>query len=369
LAHAPKYQVFISSTFEDLKEERDQVIRAVLEMGHIPVGMEMFSAADDEQWKIIARHIEESDYYAVVVAHRLGSLADGGISYTRKEYEYATSKGIPVLGFVIDEKASWPADLMDSGTGTKKALNDFKTLIRGKPVSFWSNSEDLYGRFSVALMKAITANPREGWVRASSVGGGPEVTAEVVRLSAENAALRQQLVDAKVASETEQNEEIGRTMRTLLNSKRNPSYRYTARGEWQRDAEVSLLTVFRSLGPGMIVESTIDDMARALAMDVRIDKGQRWDIVATNQLKELMADLMTLDLVQPSGRRHAVSDAAEYWSLSSFGQEALKAIHKMALTEQSAAQMDPEEGPDGGKDIESTDTDIETKNEAESLQV
>lgn len=48
-----KYQVFISSTYEDLREERDQVVRAILEMGHIPVGMEMFSAADEEQWKIM----------------------------------------------------------------------------------------------------------------------------------------------------------------------------------------------------------------------------------------------------------------------------------------------------------------------------
>ena len=57
---AVKYQVFVSSTYEDLKIERDVVIKAVLEMGHIPVGMEMFSAADDEQWKVIARHIDES---------------------------------------------------------------------------------------------------------------------------------------------------------------------------------------------------------------------------------------------------------------------------------------------------------------------
>lgn len=136
MAAAPKYQVFISSTFEDLKAERDQVIRAVLEMGHIPVGMEMFSAADDEQWKIIARHIEESDYYAVVAAHRLGSLTEDGVSYTRKEYEYARGRGIPILGFVIDEKASWPADRIDTNSRSQKALQEFKELIREKPVSF-----------------------------------------------------------------------------------------------------------------------------------------------------------------------------------------------------------------------------------------
>ena len=53
-----KYQVFVGSTYEDLKEERSQVIKAILEMGHIPVGMEMFSAGDEQQWKLIARQIE-----------------------------------------------------------------------------------------------------------------------------------------------------------------------------------------------------------------------------------------------------------------------------------------------------------------------
>jgi uncharacterized protein DUF4062 len=56
-----KYQVFISSTYEDLKDERDRVIKAILEMSHIPVGMEMFNAADESQWNIIKRRIEESD--------------------------------------------------------------------------------------------------------------------------------------------------------------------------------------------------------------------------------------------------------------------------------------------------------------------
>jgi hypothetical protein len=44
-----KYQIFLSSTYQDLRDEREQVIKAILEMGHIPVGMEMFSASDEEQ--------------------------------------------------------------------------------------------------------------------------------------------------------------------------------------------------------------------------------------------------------------------------------------------------------------------------------
>src|SRR5687768_4895989 len=97
-----KFQVFVSSTYEDLKDERDQVLKAILEMGHIPVGMELFSAADEEQWELIKRQIDDSDYYLVLIAHRYGSR-DGSVSYTEKEYDYAVSKKIPTLGFIIHD--------------------------------------------------------------------------------------------------------------------------------------------------------------------------------------------------------------------------------------------------------------------------
>src|SRR5687767_14870058 len=108
-----KYQVFVSSTYEDLQQEREQVVKAILEMGHIPVGMEMFSAADEEQWSIIQRHIEASDYYVVIVAHRYGSMVDG-VSYTEKEYDHTVQAGVPALGFIINDAAGWPENRRDT---------------------------------------------------------------------------------------------------------------------------------------------------------------------------------------------------------------------------------------------------------------
>lgn len=35
-----KYQVFVSSTYEDLQEERKKVMEALLQMNCFPVGME-----------------------------------------------------------------------------------------------------------------------------------------------------------------------------------------------------------------------------------------------------------------------------------------------------------------------------------------
>lgn len=87
-----KYQVFLSSTYSDLAEERESIIKAILEMYHIPIGMEMFSAEDEDQWEIIRRTIEVSDYYILVLGLRYGSKTSDGISFTQKEYEYALER-------------------------------------------------------------------------------------------------------------------------------------------------------------------------------------------------------------------------------------------------------------------------------------
>jgi len=53
-----KFQIFISSTYLDLIEERNAVIEAILKIGHILIGMEMFKAEDVDSWEVIKRTIE-----------------------------------------------------------------------------------------------------------------------------------------------------------------------------------------------------------------------------------------------------------------------------------------------------------------------
>lgn len=52
-----KYQVFISSTYEDLKTERQAAISCLLDMNCIPVGMEQFPASSLSQWEYIKKMI------------------------------------------------------------------------------------------------------------------------------------------------------------------------------------------------------------------------------------------------------------------------------------------------------------------------
>ena len=82
-----RYQVFVSSTFADLKDERQKVIQALMEMDCIPAGMELFPAANDEQWEFIKRVIDDCDYYILIIGGRYGSLTSEGISYTEKEFD------------------------------------------------------------------------------------------------------------------------------------------------------------------------------------------------------------------------------------------------------------------------------------------
>jgi Domain of unknown function (DUF4062) len=81
-----KYQVFVSSTYEDLQRERQEVMHALLELDCMPAGMELFPAADEDQWTLIKRVIDECDYYIVIVAGRYGSVGSSGMSYTEMEY-------------------------------------------------------------------------------------------------------------------------------------------------------------------------------------------------------------------------------------------------------------------------------------------
>jgi hypothetical protein len=343
----PKYQIFISSTYEDLRPQRDHVLKAVLEMGHIPVGMEMFSAADEEQWQIIARHIEESDYYVVLIAHRYGSADGTGLSFTRKEYEYALRIGVPALGFILDPTASWPADMVDTGEDAKR-LEDFKTLVLQKPVGFWNSADDLHAKTSIALMKAFTATPRPGWIPASA-GIAPGMTQELSRLSAENSILRLELEQSRQESSTERRSEEAKIARILSSNERVYSYRDVPRSEWQLSEPIQLGQVFAWLAPSMVVEISAVDASGRLAMHCRTDRESKWDIVAMNQVDLVFSDLVALDLVEPSPSRHSVHDNNKYWVLSEQGRAFLKALNRQILegtSDLQAEEIQPEVEPE-----------------------
>lgn len=181
-----KYQVFISSTYVDLIEERRAVMESILKMDCIPAGMELFPAANDEQFEFIKRVIDDCDYYVIILGGRYGSSGSDGIGYTEKEFDYALSKGIPVVSFIHEDPGSIPVKKSDLDPATVSKMAEFRNKVRtGRLVNFWSNKDDLGAKVVIGLIHAIKTNKRPGWNRGGS-RSNEELLQEIDSLRTEN---------------------------------------------------------------------------------------------------------------------------------------------------------------------------------------
>ncbi|MGA9995249.1 MAG: DUF4062 domain-containing protein [Pyrinomonadaceae bacterium] len=162
-----KYQVFVSSTYQDLIEERQHVIHALLELDCIPSGMELFPAADEDQWSLIKSVIDDCDYYLVIIGGRYGSTDSNGKSYTQLEYEYAISTGKPVIGFLHGRPKSLPLDKTEEMNEGRAKLEEFRSLVRKKLCKFWTTPDELRSMVAPSLIYLKKSRPARGWVRAS----------------------------------------------------------------------------------------------------------------------------------------------------------------------------------------------------------
>jgi len=162
-----KYQVFISSTFADLSDERRQILNILLMADCIPAGMENFVATDDEQFNVIKKVIDLCDYYILIIGKRYGSINEKtGISYTEMEYNYAIDKGIPVLVFALDDSIKLPERKIEKDDIKKGKLAEFKNkAMKNRLASVWKDSSDLVGKVAIAIMQAIKEIKRPGWHR------------------------------------------------------------------------------------------------------------------------------------------------------------------------------------------------------------
>ena len=163
-----RYQVFVSSTFIDLVDERREITQALLELDCIPSGMELFPAADEDQWSLIKRVIDDCDYYIVVLAGRYGSVASNGQSYTEMEYRYALARKKPIIGFIYKDKSTLPLERSEKSLEGQNKLSAFEDLVKKKPIRFWSSAAELGSVVSRSVNNLIKTNPSAGWIRGGS---------------------------------------------------------------------------------------------------------------------------------------------------------------------------------------------------------
>lgn len=192
-----KYQVFISSTYTDLIEERKKVQEILLMADCIPAGMEAFVATTEEQFQIIKKVIDFCDYYVLILGKRYGSInPETGLSYTEMEYEYAVSKGVPVLVFALDDSVVVSADKEEKDADSKRKLAVFKEkAMKNRLASIWKDGGDLSGKVAIAITKAKEEIVRPGWMRGDSYS--TESLERIVKLQEENKAMSEEISNLK----------------------------------------------------------------------------------------------------------------------------------------------------------------------------
>jgi hypothetical protein len=206
MAGAIIYTVFVSSTYDDLREERAAVQKALLQLHCMPIGMELFGSADEETWDFIKRQIEDCDYYVVVVADKYGSTADDGVSYTEKEYDYAREIKKPVLAFLHKNRESIPRNKTEQDPEKRSKLEAFVQKISRSPVSFFTVPHDLATQVTVSFAnQRDRRDPRQpgGFIRADQVADlnkdAANLQEKYLILQEENARLRAELEELNTA--------------------------------------------------------------------------------------------------------------------------------------------------------------------------
>lgn len=312
-----KYQVFVSSTYEDLQEERKKVMEALLQMNCFPVGMEYFNASDDSQWEVIKSLIRECDYYVLIVAGRYGSIEEeSGKSYTQKEFEYAVEQGVPVISFVHKHPDSLPAAKYEQESLKREKLEKFKSCIKKKLCKFWENADELSSQVILSLNSLIKSHPRTGWVKADEVSSA-EANKELISLRKENDLLKSKIraLSFQIPEGTERYKQ-GEDKFTIHYTHDYELLSYENEAKIYKK-EVSWNEIFLSISTLLLSPTYENTMYSEMTKNL---SGEHFDII-NDDFQTILIQLMALKLIATDTIK--VDGIYTYWILTEYGKNVM----------------------------------------------
>jgi hypothetical protein len=332
-----RYQVFVSSTFLDLIEERKEVMQALLELDCIPSGMELFQAADEDQWSLIKRVIDDCDYYLVIIGGRYGSISAEGVSFTEMEYRYALESGKPAMAFLHDNPGNIAADKTEDTPEGREKLEKFRALCQQKVVRYWSSPEGLGSVVSRSIIKLIKDRPAVGWVRGDALLA-EDASQEILRLRRRIDELNSKAVQATVAAPEGTAHLLQLTddfpvKAIVMSPQPKASYRTD---KFRFGVTVRLEAILKLIGPYMIDEITerrMDTLVDDSFVDLVYPHLKNSDEIKDRSVSGIEADpstfqeikvqLMALGIITKGDKRRPPSDSNVYWRLTPYGEALL----------------------------------------------
>lgn len=247
-----KLQVFVSSTYTDLIEERQAAVQAILDAGHIPAGMELFKAGNESQLKTIYKWIDESDVYMLILGGRYGSIeSKSGKSYTQLEYEYALSKDIPVFAVILSETflTYKITSLGLTNTMEQKAPDkhqSFKEFVMSKIIREVDDCKDIKIQVHATLSEFMREYDLSGWVRNSNENDTLQLMKDNNALIKENSSLNKQIQKLQEQLNAKSKEQFGNySFDELVKLLKNKEFNLPAKiVKQEKDVKVDALKFF-----------------------------------------------------------------------------------------------------------------------------
>ena len=355
-----RYQVFVSSTYEDLQEERKEVMQALLELDCIPAGMELFPASNDDQWTLIKSVIDDCDYYLLIVGGKYGSTNEDGISYTQMEFEYALETKKPIISFLPKDPDSIPSGKTEKDPQKAEMLEKFKSVAQKKMVQFWTNPDDLGSKVSRSMIKLIKQHPAIGWVRANEITDEKAVQ-EITRLQNENNILKQK-IEKIATSPPEGTERLAQgTDIEYVDVNFDYVYKDSYMGLEMEKINCYLSikytwdSLFRVIAPSLIYECGESELRHILSESVRegfslevelVNKGykptENWYTssvikVTDASFGQILVQFKALGLITLSDKKRSARSSDTYWCLTPYGDYVMTSL--MAIKRQNHSDV------------------------------
>lgn len=329
-----KHQVFVSSTYKDLVEERQNVIHALLELDCIPSGMELFPATDEDAWSLIQEVIDSCDYYILIIGGKYGSVGPKGISYTEMEYDYAVETEKPIICFLHSQPDELSASKIEKKEEISEKLETFKAKVKSRHCKFYTSPEDLGGKVSRSLIQLRKKHPGEGWVRGRYAMTN-KVKSEFDQMRARVAELELELV--KIS----ENEEIDTTDLVQGEDTLRSTQNLNTNTAWDEPDDIKEIIVefswndlVKYIGPALQGEGSEEDFKykiRLLIYHIIDDIDEElYKKIHFNQIglplvlfDRIKVQLQALGIIEPGTKRRSVSDGETYWSLTKKGEKLL----------------------------------------------
>lgn len=244
-----KLQVFVSSTFLDLTEERQAAVAAILKAGHIPAGMELFTSGDKSQMETIQRWIDESDVYMLILGGRYGSIEKtSGLSYTELEYDYAIKAGKPLFAVVTKEDAL-ESKVRARGTEfiekeNPQHLKNFREKVLSNVSSFFSDEKDVKLCVYESLSDYSYNTKLHGWISGADIEDTAMLHEEIRTLRSENEVLRAQLEQAEKVSRSRSGDQRNHEIQNVIDVLGAIEIEVPASVNYGEEVKESLLMIF-----------------------------------------------------------------------------------------------------------------------------